>query len=79
MFVLARKLGVKMPRQRSYSGRIIFTSEKPIISTKEARKILGNEYKELSEDNLLGVITSLTQIAQFYLGLLKVPNNKHVC
>ncbi len=68
-----------MPRQRSYSGRIIFTSEKPIISTKEARKILGNEYKELSEDNLLGVITSLTQIAQFYLGLLKVPNNKQVC
>ena len=68
-----------MPRQKSYSGRILFTSEKPIISVKEARKILGHEYQELSDDNLLGAIASLTQIAQFYLGLLKVPNNKQVC
>ena len=68
-----------MPRQKLYSGRILFMSEKPIISVKEARKILGHEYKKLSEDDLLGVITSLTQIAKFYLGLSKVPNNKQVC
>ena len=51
-------------------------SEKPIISVKEARKILGYEYRELSDDNLLGVIVSLTKIAQFYLGFLEVPKNK---
>ena len=54
-------------------------SEKPIISVKEARKILGYEYRELSDDNLLGVIVSLTKIAQFYLGFLEVPKNKQVC
>lgn len=68
-----------MPRQKSYSGRVLFTSEKPIISVKEARKILGHEYRELSDDNLLGVIVSLTKVAQFYLGFLEVPKNKQVC
>jgi hypothetical protein len=68
-----------MPRQQTWSGRVLFTSEKPIISVKEARKILGHEYRELSDDNLMGVIVSLTKIAEFYLGFLEVPKSKQVC
>ena len=68
-----------MPRQKTWSGQVLFTSEKPIISVKEARKILGHEYRDLSDDNLMGVIMSLTKIAQFYLGFLEVPKNKQVC
>lgn len=68
-----------MPQQRTWSGRVLFTSEKPIISVKEARKILGHEYRELSDDNLMGVIVSLTKIAEFYLGFLEVPKSKQVC
>lgn len=68
-----------MPRQQTWSGQVLSMSEKPIISVKEARKILGQEYKDLSDDNLLGVIVSLTKIAQFYLGFLEVPKNKQVC
>lgn len=78
-FVSAGELGVKMPRQKTWSGQVLFTSEKPIISVKEARKILGKEYSDLSDDNLLGVIMSLTKIAQFYLEFLEVPKNKQVC
>ena len=78
-FILVGKLGVKMPRQKSWDGQVLSMSEKPIISVKEARKILGYEYRELSDDNLLGVIVSLTKIAQFYLGFLEVPKNKQVC
>lgn len=68
-----------MPTQKTWSGQVLSMSEKPIISVKEARKILGKEYEDLSDDNLLGVIMSLTKIAQFYLGFLEVPKNKQVC
>lgn len=68
-----------MPTQKTWSGQVLSMSEKPIISVKEARKILGKEYKDLSDDNLSGVIISLTKIAQFYLGFLEVPKNKQVC
>jgi len=68
-----------MPRQQTWSGQVLSASEKPIISVKEARKVLGKEYNDLSDDNLLGVIMSLTKIAQFYLGFLEVPKSQQVC
>lgn len=78
-FILAGNLGDIMPTQKTWSGQVLSMSEKPIISVKEARKILGKEYEDLSDDNLSGVIMSLTKIAQFYLEFLEVPKNKQVC
>lgn len=79
LFGVVGELGIKMPRQQTWSGRVLSISNKPIISIKEARKILGKEYKQLTDDNLSGVIMSMTKIAQFYLGLLEVPKNNEVC
>lgn len=54
-------------------------SEKPIITTGEARKILGKEYKELSDEHLMGVIVSLSKIANYFLDKISVPENYKVC
>lgn len=62
-----------MAHQNRWSGQILSISEKPIISVKEARKILGKEYDNLSDDNLMGIIKSLTQIANYYLDAIRVP------
>jgi hypothetical protein len=62
-----------MAHQNKWSGQILSISEKPIISVKEARKILGKEYNNVSNDNLMGIIKSLTQIAEYYLDSIKVP------
>ena len=64
-----------MAHQNKWSGQILSISDKPIISVKEARKILGKEYNNVSDDNLLGIICSLHQIANYYLDSIKVPNN----
>ena len=64
-----------MAHQNKWSGQILSISDKPIISVKEARKILGKEYEKVSDDNLLGIIRSLHQIANYYLNSIKVPNN----
>jgi len=68
-----------MPRQRTWSGQVLSISEKPIISTKEARKVLGKDYDELSDEHLMGVIVSLSKIADYFLGMVKVPENHKVC
>ena len=62
-----------MAHQNKWNGRILSISEKPIISVKEARKILGKEYINVSDDNLMGIIKSLSQIANYYLDAIKVP------
>ncbi|MCA9313190.1 hypothetical protein KDA08_02580 [Candidatus Saccharibacteria bacterium] len=62
-----------MAHQNRWSGQILSISEKPIISVKEARKILGKEYDNVSDDNLMGIIKSLTQIANYYLDVVRVP------
>jgi len=53
-------------------------SEKPIISVKEARKILGIEYKSLSDEHIMGVVASLERIAVHFLLNVKVPYNRMV-
>ena len=50
-------------------------SEKPIITTGEARKILGKECESLSDEHLVGIIVSLSKIAEYYIGKMNVPNN----
>jgi hypothetical protein len=64
-----------MAHQNKWSGQILSISDKPIISVKEARKVLGKEYSNVSDDNLIVIIKSLTQIAEYYLDFIKVPNN----
>lgn len=54
-------------------------SDKPIITTGEARKILGKEYEELSDEHLMGVIVSLSKIADYFLTRIRVPENYKVC
>lgn len=63
-----------MPIQKTWNGQIMAISERPIISMKEARKILGIEYKNLSDEHIMGVVASLEQIAIHFLINVKVPN-----
>jgi hypothetical protein len=53
-------------------------SDKPIISSKEVRKILGKEYEELTEEYLMGTIISMSKIASYFLTTIKVLNNDKV-
>lgn len=64
--------------QKKWNGDILSVSDKPIITIKEARKILGKEYKNVSDDNLSGVIYSLYKIANYLLASTRVPNNQMV-
>ena len=65
-------------RQKTWSGQSLSINEKPIISVKEARKILGKEYDNLSDEGLQGVIVSLYKIASSLLDSIRVPNNRMV-
>lgn len=64
-----------MAHQNKWNGQILSISEKPIISVKEARKILGKEYDNVSDDNLMGIVKSLSQIANYYLDSIRVPKS----
>ena len=65
-------------RQRTWSGQILTIADKPIISVGEARKLLGKEYEELSDEHLMGVMVSLSKIANYFLFNIKVPINYKV-
>lgn len=67
-----------MAHQNRWSGQTLSISEKPIISVNEARKILGKEYENLSDDSLQRVIVSLHKIANSLLDSIRVPNNEMV-
>ena len=62
-------------RQKSWSGKMLAISEKPVITAGEARKILGKEYESLTDEYLVGVIVSLSKIAECLIGKMNVPNN----
>lgn len=68
-----------MPRQKTWSGQKMTISDKPTISVKEARKILGKEYSSLSDEHVMGVVKSLEQIAIHFLLNVKVPDDYKVC
>lgn len=67
-----------MAHQNRWGGQILSISEKPIISVKEARKVLGKDYSELSDEHLMGAIISLSKIANYFLDNIKVPDNYKV-
>lgn len=66
-------------RQKTWSGQMLSVSEKPVITTGEARKILGKESEELSDEHLMGAIVSLSKIADYFLDKINVPENYKVC
>lgn len=66
-------------RQKTWSGQMLTISEKPIITTGEARKILGKDYEGLSDEHLMGIIASLSKIAGYFLDKINVPENYKVC
>lgn len=59
----------------SHSQNFISTDEKPIITVKEARKILGNDAKDLSDQAVAEQIRCLAILAKRILrdGLAKNP------
>lgn len=67
-----------MAHQKRWSGQVLSISEKPIISVKEARKILGKDYEDISDDDLMGTIVKMYKIAQSLLAGNGVPNNQMV-
>lgn len=54
-------------------------SDKPIITAKEARKVLGKEYDTLTDEHIEGIIVSLSKIASYFLESIIVPKNNKVC
>ena len=67
-----------MAHQNRWNGQTLTISDKPIISVNEARKILGKEYENLSDDSLQRVIVSLHKIAYSLLDSIRVPNSEMV-
>lgn len=65
--------------QKTWNGKVLKIPEKPIITTGEARKILGKEYEGLSDEYLMGTIVCLSKIAEYYIDMINVPNNNKVC
>jgi hypothetical protein len=47
-----------------------------IISVGEARKVLGKQSENLSDDQIIDLIISLTDIASYILQLKSVPKNE---
>lgn len=48
--------------QKSWSGRIVTVQEKPIITAKEARKILGKQYDVIEDDDLMLTISHMRKV-----------------
>jgi hypothetical protein len=49
--------------------------DKPIISVNEARKLLGKDARELSDQEIIELITLLTETAQYFLSN-NISNNQ---
>lgn len=47
----------------------------PLISIKEARKLLGSDSNSLTDDDIMGTIMKLQQLASDILDTIKVPNS----
>lgn len=47
----------------------------PLISVKEARKLLGSDSNNLTDDDIMGIIMKLQQLAGDILDTIKVPNS----
>ena len=50
--------------QKKWNGRMVAVPVAPIISVNEARKILGKQYKVISDDDLMLVIAHMRTVAE---------------
>jgi len=48
----------------------------PLMSVKEARKLLGKEAQGMDDDQVLAVIVILTDVAKAYLETINVKKSK---
>ncbi|NCB71003.1 MAG: hypothetical protein EOM45_04335 [Clostridia bacterium] len=64
--------------QKTWSGSVMASKDKQIITVKEARKLLGRDAVDLSDASVMGIIKSLTKISLNLLDNTRVPNNEMV-
>ncbi len=57
-------------------GTTVFEKPKPIITVKEARKLIGTEANGLTDSEVLQIIQELTQLADIYISSLKGGGNE---
>ena len=50
--------------QKKWNGKMTTVPVAPIISVNEARKILGTQYKVISDDDLMLVIAHMRTVAE---------------
>lgn len=50
-----------------------------IISTKEARKLLGAVSSEYSDTDLMRIVRSMTTLSELLMDCFTVPQNQNVC
>lgn len=67
-----------MAHQKKWSGKVLPQPSKPIISAKEARKLLGKDAIDMSDASIMGVVSSLSKIANHLLDSVKVPSTQMV-
>lgn len=67
-----------MAHQKRWAGDLVSSQSKLITSVKEARKLLGHDAVDLSDASIMGIINSLTKIANGLLEKTRVPNNEMV-
>jgi hypothetical protein len=60
------------------NSRPLNTQNKQIISLKEARKLIGKDGQYLTDDDLMGLIIQMQQIASSMIDSALVPNNEEV-
>lgn len=54
------------------------TNTKPIITLKEARKLLGKDGEKLSDEYLMGLIRRMERVADSIIDSALVPRNEQV-
>lgn len=66
----------KRGKPTKQKGIPLLASSKPIISAKEARKLLGKDAERLSDDEVADIIITLTALASAFLRRPRFANNK---
>lgn len=64
-----------MVKQKKWNGQAMSREPKPIISIKEARKFLGEAYDEFTDDEIMGIIYTMTRVVITQLDQLEVPES----
>jgi hypothetical protein len=62
----------------AFSSSLQNTNTKPIITLKEARKLLGKEGEKLTDEYLMGLIRRMERVADSIIDSALVPINEKV-